>query len=101
MALSAMKEQQDSSDSDQDPSSDDGFSAEDSAAADEVDEKGEETLAALETKHVNAGKALVFGVLLLAAVAMGYFTFWFTSEDEKNTFETSVGCHSLVPIVRD
>jgi hypothetical protein len=75
--------------------SDDGYDGAGSATT-EVDEIGE-TLAARETKAVNAGKALVFGVLLLAAVAMGWLTYWFTSEDEQNAFESSVGFNSLSP----
>jgi hypothetical protein len=90
MALTTMTEEQDSSDRD----SDDEASSE-YTRSDEVHEKEEEQLAARETKAVNAGKVLVFGVLLLSAVLMGWLTYWFTSEEEQDTFETSVGCHLL------
>jgi hypothetical protein len=61
----------------------------------EFHEKEADTLAFKETKAVYAGKVLVFGVLIAAAVTMGSVTHWFTSKDEQEMFESQVGCHWL------
>jgi hypothetical protein len=94
MALTTMNEEKDIDEGSLPSSESDHDSDHTGSATTEVEEKGE-TLAAGETKAVNAGKVLVFGVLIIAAVAMGWLTYWFVSDDEQDAFESSVGCHSL------
>jgi hypothetical protein len=92
MAVTTMNDEQDTSSSHADPDFD--YTSSETTPTD-VYEKGDEQLAAKETQAVNAGKVLVFGVLIMAAILMGWLTYWFTSLDEQDTFETSVGCHLL------
>jgi hypothetical protein len=47
-------------------------------------------LAAKETRQVNRSKILVYLVLLVSAVTVGYFTYYFLSQEEENNFETQV-----------
>jgi uncharacterized protein HemX len=52
-------------------------------------------LASRETKNVLRSKILVFAVLFLSAAAVGFFTYYFLSQEEQNDFETQVDTENV------
>ena len=67
-----------------------GSRPETSTSSFEKEENAAAVLAQREHKHVMRSKALVFVVLLLAACLVGFFTYWFLSQSEKEAFESQV-----------
>ena len=49
------------------------------------------TLAKAETRAVNRTKLLVLAVLSIAAMGVGFATYWFTRQSETHEFENKVG----------
>ena len=64
-------------------------SGDNSSSADDRD-LGPAGLAAKETRNVNRSKCLVFLVLAIFATVVGYLTYKLTTEEELQTFESSV-----------
>ena len=50
------------------------------------------SLAGSETRIINRNKKILLLFILVAAGAVGYFTYSFVRKEEQNNFETAVSC---------
>ena len=71
-------------------SSDEYSSSHESSAAQTVASSTADNIAQKENEALNRSKCLVYLVLLLAAVAVGFTTYFFTSNTEQDDFKNGV-----------
>ena len=56
------------------------------------EDKRSPEIAARENAQVKLGKCLVFAVLLAATATVGFLTYWYITEEEKEDYQQQVSC---------